>query len=276
MWPTPHWQKICPLRPGEIKMMPVAIGARLKSRPEILTLGFKPNFSDYTPWEQKKLLGADKILFPTAFYADLFNTMDKPTFPSYHTYKFTLDKIKQTTAFQLHNLPHPRTRFFYGKRQKQKILDHFSFPFVAKIPRGSARGSGVFLIQTPEDLARYLNQQGPAYIQEYLPMDRDMRIIIIGKQVVLSYWRQSGRGDFRTNVSLGGDILFDTLPEPALELALETAEKCGWDDVGIDIIESRGKFHVLEGNMKYGIQGFKAAGMDYKQILCDLILEGRV
>lgn len=255
---------------------PVAIGARLKKCPHIRTLGFRPNFTDYSPEERERLMASPRVLFPTAFYADLFNALGKPTFPSYHTYKFALDKIRQTTAFQMQGIPHPRTRVFYGKRQKQAITDYFSFPFIAKIPRGSARGAGVFLIKTRDDLDACLDREGPAYIQEYLPIDRDMRIIVIGKKVVLSYWRIASGNGFLTNLAQGGEISFEKLPQEALDLALHTAECCGWDDVGIDIIRSKGNLYVLEGNMKYGTKGFRAAGIDYKKLLADRIIQGKV
>ncbi|MCP4720815.1 MAG: RimK family alpha-L-glutamate ligase [Desulfobacteraceae bacterium] len=259
---------------GEHK--PIAIGARLKKRPQIHTIGFKPNFFDYSPHEQKLLFSSSKIYYPTAFYSDLFNAMGKPTFPSYHTYKFAQDKIKQTAMFQILGLPHPRTKIFYGPQQKKLILKEFHFPFIAKIPRGSARGIGVHLIQTPEDLHQYLNKKGPAYIQEYLPIDRDMRIIVIGRQIVLGFWRIARKDNFKTNLSQGGEISFDPLPQKALDLALLTADKCGWNDVGIDIVQSGNQLYVLEGNMKYGTKGFQKAGIDYKQLLCDLILKNLV
>jgi ribosomal protein S6--L-glutamate ligase len=251
---------------------PIAIGARLKKCPQIHTLGFRPNFSDYGPKEQAQLVLAPKIYYPTAFYADLFNTMGKKTFPSYHTYKFAQDKIKQTALFQMLGLPHPRTRVFYGSRQKKRILTEFEFPFIAKIPRGSARGIGVYLVQTAADLSAYLSRQGPAYIQEYLPIDRDMRIIVIGRQIVLGFWRIAGQDNFKTNLSQGGNICFDPLPQDALDLALLTAKKCGWDDVGIDIVQSDNRLYVLEGNMKYGTKGFQKAGIDYRKLVCRLIL----
>ncbi|WP_244154276.1 ATP-grasp domain-containing protein [Desulfospira joergensenii] len=254
----------------------MAIGARLKKCPQILTLGFKPNFSDYTSKERELLLNTPRILYPTAFYADLFNAMGKPTFPSYHTYKFAMDKIKQTAMFQMMNIPHPRTRIFYGKLSRERILAEFCFPFIAKIPRGSAQGKGVFLIQTPEHLDAHLSLKGPAYIQEYLPFDRDMRIIVMGREAVFSYWRVARGSDFKTNVSRGGEIRFDPLPREALDLARATAQTCGWDDVGIDIALAEGKFYVLEGNMKYGTKGFKKAGIDYKDFLCRMVLEGKV
>lgn len=261
---------------GKEQDSPIAIGARLKKFPEIHTLGFRPNFSDYPLDEQLLLSRARKIYYPTAFYADLFNAMGKKTFPSYHTYKFAQDKIRQTAIFNMTGIPHPRTRVFYGPSQKDRILDYFNLPFVAKIPRGSARGAGVFLIQNKKDLLAYLSFKGPAYIQEYLPIDRDMRIVIIGKKQVLSFWRIAGKNKFLTNLSQGGDISFAPLPQKVIKLALETAGKCGWDDVGIDIAQANGRLYVLEGNMKYGTKGFLKAGIDYKGLLRGMILKGEI
>ncbi|MCP3872148.1 MAG: RimK family alpha-L-glutamate ligase [Desulfobacteraceae bacterium] len=255
---------------------PIALGARLIKYSSIQTLGFKPNFQDYSVHEKELILTARKIYFPTAFYADLFNVMGKKTFPSFHTYTFALDKIKQTAIFKLLDIPHPETKIFYGKRQKQTILDYFTFPFIAKKARGSARGNDIHLIHNGNDLSNYLKKKGPAYIQEYLPIDRDMRIIIIGKKIRLSYWRMATHGNFRTNLHQGGIISFDPLPQKALDLALSTAFKCGWDDVGIDIIEHNTQYYVLEANMKYGTKGFKEAGINYKDMLADLVLKNKV
>ncbi len=255
---------------------PIAIGARLIKHPQIQTVGFKPNFNEYSTLEKKSIQQADKVYYPTAFYADLFNVMGKKTFPSFHTYKFALDKIKQTAAFKLLDIPHPRTDVYYGKKQKTKILDHFNFPFVAKQARGSAKGNNVYLIKGPHDLACYLDRPGPAYIQEYLPIKNDMRVIVIGEKIRLAYWRVAPENSFKTNLSQGGAISFDPLPQKALDLALLTAKSCGWDDVGIDIIESENRFYVLEANMKYGIQGFKAANIDYKKLLVDLIMKKEI
>ncbi len=255
---------------------PIALGARLKGIADIHTLGFKPGFRDYSIEEQRLILEAKKIYYPTAFYADLFNAMGKPTFPSFHTYKFAMDKIKQTAMFQLLGIPHPKTRVFYGKKQKKTILDYFSFPFIAKKARGSAKGKGIFLIRNADDLTAYLKDHGPAYIQEYLPVDRDMRIIIIGNKIRLAFWRIAASDNFKTNLSQGGIVCFDVLPREALDLALMTALKCGWNDVGIDIMMHNGLPYVLEGNMKYGTRGFHTAGIDYKKMLAALILKGEL
>jgi ribosomal protein S6--L-glutamate ligase len=202
--------------------------------------------------------------------------MGKETFPSFHTYKFAQDKIRQTAIFTMLRIPHPKTRVFYGPRQKQQILQTVSLPFIATIPRGAARGRGVFLIRTARDLENYLAWNGPAYIQEYLPCNKEMRIIIVGQKVALAYWRIARPDTFKSNLAQGGRICFDPVPANALSLALFTARQCGWDDVGIDIIQARGRLYVLEGNMKYGTRGFQQAGIDYPQFLCDQILQGNI
>ncbi len=249
----------------------IALEARLRDCRNVRTLGVRTNFSDYSPGEAALIRNAGKIYYPTTFYADLFDAMGKATFPSYHTYKCVQDKIMQTALFELLELPHPRTRVFYGKRQRNTIPDYFKFPFIAKIPRGSAMGRGVFLIQNRADLNTYLAQTDAAYIQEYLPVDRDMRIVIIGHRIVHAYWRIAASSEFRTNVALGGKISLDPIPDKALELARFTARACGWDDVGIDICECKGEQYVLEGNMKYGKEGFRKAGIDYTKLMESLI-----
>ncbi len=104
----------------DAKILPIALGARLKRQPGIHTLGFKPNFSDYSAKEQKLIRQAKKIYYPTAFYADLFNAMGKKTFPNFHTYKFALDKIKQTAIFQLQNIPHPFDGYKKGRAMNRR------------------------------------------------------------------------------------------------------------------------------------------------------------
>jgi ribosomal protein S6--L-glutamate ligase len=254
----------------------IALGTRLRRCHNVITLGVKPNFDDYSPDEQEWITGADRIYYPTAFYADLFNTMGKPTFPSYHNYKLIQDKIRQTAMFTMQKLPHPRTRVFYGKRSHRQIPDYFRYPFVGKIPRGSSQGRGVYLISSHRDLESYCRQTHAAYIQEFLPARRNIRVVVIGRCAVHAYWREAQAGEFRTNLSVGGRIFLDPVPEEATALALLTAERCGFDDVGIDIHEHEGRFLVIEANMKYGREGFRRAGIDYHRLMEGLIDRGEI
>jgi len=254
----------------------IALEARLKTCKNVITLGVRPNFSDYLPEEAELIRNAEKIYYPTSFYAELFDAAGKKTFPSYHTYKCVQDKIRQTALFYLLNIPHPKTRVFYGNRQKKSITDRFDFPFIAKIPRGSAMGRGVYLIRNAEELAAYCSLTHIAYIQEYLPIDRDIRVVVVGNRVVHAYWRIAKPGEFRSNVAVGGSVSLSPVPQEAIALALYTAQQCKWDDVGIDICRHESKFYVLEGNMKYGKEGFRQAGIDYLQLMENLIESGEI
>ena len=245
----------------------IALESRLRPCKNVVTLGVRPNFSDYTSEEQQLIRNARKIYYPSSFYADLFDAIGKNTFPSYHTYKCVQDKIKQTALFELLNISHPRTRVFYGKRQKKTITDHFQVPFIGKIPRGSAMGRGVYLIKNQTELEDYLAHTDVAYIQEYLPVDRDIRVVVIGHRVVHAYWRIAHQNEFRSNLAQGGTICLDSVPREALDLALHTARYCCWDDVGIDICWHAGHYYVFEANMKYGKEGFRQAGIDYIQLM---------
>lgn len=249
----------------------IALESRLKDCKNVVTLGVQTNFSGYSRTEAELIRSAKKIYYPSAFYADLFDAMGKRTFPSYHTYKCVQDKIKQTAMFQLMGISHPRTRVYYGKRQKNTITDHFRFPFIAKIPRGSAMGRGVYLIRQKDELQNYLKITDVAYIQEYLPADRDIRAIIIGDRIVHAYWRIAPENEFRCNLAVGGSISLAAIPPQALDLALLTARSCRWDDVGVDIIQHSGNFYVLEANMKYGREGFRQAGINYIKLMEDMI-----
>lgn len=254
----------------------VALEGRLKQCRNVITVGVKTNFSDYNDEEAALIRRAEKIYYPSTFYADLFDAAGKPTFPSYHTYKCVQDKIKQTALFQMLGIPHPTTRTFYGRRQKASIPRHFDYPFIAKVPRGSAMGRGVFLIRGPADLQRYLETAHPAYIQSYLPIDRDIRVVVVGRRAVHAYWRMTPEEDFRSNVAVGGTVRCDPVPEDARNLALQTAQLCGWDDVGIDICFHAGRWYVLEANMKYGKEGFRAAGIDYTRLMETMIENGEI
>ncbi len=254
----------------------VALEARLKSCRNVITLGVKPNFTDYSAAEAALIRQARKVYYPSPFYADLLDTAGIATFPSYHTYTYVQDKIKQTALLNILGIPHPRTRVFYGRRQIAAITDHFRFPFIAKIPRGSAMGRGVFRIQNSEDLERYTLKSSIAYIQEYLPIDRDMRVVVIGNRVVHAYWRIAPAGEFRTNVAVGGIVNLDPVPGAAQQLALDTARKCRWDDVGIDICHCNGRYYVIEANMKYGKEGFRKAGLDYFHLMESMIENGDI
>lgn len=253
----------------------VALGSRLRGVPEVETLGVRPNFLDYTPTERESILTADMVLFPTRNYAQFLTTSGRKIFPSLETHLYADEKIKQTTLFYMRGIPHPRTRIYY-RRHHGDILNDFQFPFVAKVPRSSARGRGVYRIDDAPSLEAYLRANQIAYIQEYVPHRQDLRVVLVNYQPILAYWRIPSPGNFRSNLAQGGTISFDHVPREAVETAREAARRCRLNDVGIDLIHLRGMWHVLEANMKYGRRGLKLKGLDLKEIIRKMLLSGEL
>jgi ribosomal protein S6--L-glutamate ligase len=251
----------------------IAFGSRLLGVPEVDTIGVRPNFHDYTPEEQERILHSRAILYPTLTYAQLFTTMGKKIFPSVETYLYADEKMKQTTLFNMLAIPHPRTRF-YLQREFARIEKDFSFPFVAKIPRASARGRGVFKIDNPDELEQYLAKTKTAYVQEFIPHERDLRVILINYEPVLAYWRCRPPDDFRTNLHQGGTLDFEDVPQDAMVLAQEFARRCKFNDVGLDLLFHKGQWLLLEANMLYGREGFAHKNMMLKEIIRQKLLAG--
>jgi ribosomal protein S6--L-glutamate ligase len=93
---------------------------------------------------------------------------------------------------------------------------------------------------------------------------------------VHAYWRIAKPGEFRSNVSLGGRISFTDIPHDALHFAERVARLCKFDEVGLDICICEDRYLVLEANMVYGLEGFKAAGLNIYQILNESVTEGTI
>ena len=253
----------------------ISLSFRPRGCRHVRILGLKPNLSDYDGESRTLIREASQILYPTPFFAQALTDAGKRVFPSARHYYYHGDKIRQTTLFSLLNLPHPRTRFFFG-RQVKNVGQCFSFPFIAKIPRDVGQGRGVFLIQNEEDWQAYLTRTRVAYVQERLPLKRDLRVVVIASRLVAAYWRIVPEHGFRSNLAQGGCIDLSGVPEDGVAFALEAARRCGFDDVGLDVCQHKGEWLVIEANMHYGTKGLTQAGVSLAQVLDQLIEEGRV
>jgi ribosomal protein S6--L-glutamate ligase len=251
----------------------VALGKRLRACPGLHCYGVQTNWSDYPEEAQAAIREAGKVYYPSRLYEDLCLSLGKDVFPRNY-YRFMGDKIRQTALFQLLDIPHPRTRLYYGRNRATRILHDFPPPLVAKTPRGSSMGQGVWLIRRPEELDRYLQNHHPAYIQEHLPIDRDLRVVLIAGQVVHAYWRVAAPGEFRNNVSQGAGISFEDIPAEALNFARQVAHRCRFDEVGLDVCRVDNRYYVLEANMAYGLEGFRRVGLNIYEIFCQLDAKG--
>ncbi|MHC1727874.1 MAG: RimK family alpha-L-glutamate ligase [Syntrophobacteraceae bacterium] len=252
----------------------ISLGKRLR-KSSIRCLGLQPNWDDYSQKAQEDIRKAEMVCYPGPVYAKIFQAAGKRVFPRNY-YTLLGDKVAQTNLFQLLGISHPRTGIYHGRSRQALIERDFSWPFVAKTPVNSSQGKGVFLISSAKELSRYLEVHNPAYIQEYLPIGRDLRVVMIRGNIVNAYWRIHRDGDFRNNVSQGGAISFEGIPAAALDFAVEVAGRCRFDEVGLDICMHHGRYYVLEANMVFGLEGFHKKGLDIHEVIAGLFDTGEI
>lgn len=142
----------------------------------------------------------------------------------------------------------------------EQVLDEFSFPCVAKEVR-SAMGEGVFLIGSRSEFMRYAEGREILYVQEYLPIRRDLRVVVVGREVIAAYWREAPPGRFHNNVARGGTVSFEAVPDSAAVLVLELAAELGVDHAGFDVAILDGHCFLLEFNVRFGTQTLNARGI---------------
>lgn len=207
---------------------------------------------------------ADWVLYPEYWQVNsLLYGLNKRIFPSSASYHLGHNKVEQTRAF-LTVAPDnvPLTEILPSTEASlEQILESFSFPFVAKVIR-SSMGNGVFLIEDRTQLRRYAAENEVLYIQEYLPIHRDLRVVWIGNEVVTAYWREQSNG-FHNNVAKGGVVHFDAVPPAALELVRHVATTLGIDHAGFDVAVVAGHCYLLEFNVLFGLDGLNRQGINH-------------
>jgi len=246
-----------------------ALGKRLRTCGGFRCIGVLPNWDDYPEDAKQAVREAETVYYPGPLYENVLRTVGKRIHPR-NSCHFVGNKIRQTDLFVMLGISHPKTRIYYGRNRVERILVDFRYPFIAKTPVGSSMGKGVYLVTGPDELDAYLDRHLPAYIQEYLPIDKDLRVVVIKGRVIHAYWRIRAEGEFRNNVSRGGSISFENIPGEAVAFARESALKCGFDDVGLDVCFAHGRYYVLEANMVFGFEGFRTANLDFYGILAEM------
>ncbi|OIO57813.1 MAG: hypothetical protein COX57_03750 [Alphaproteobacteria bacterium CG_4_10_14_0_2_um_filter_63_37] len=216
---------------------------------------------------------ADWLLFPEYWQVNfLVYGWRKRVFPSHATYLMGHDKIEMTRALQSVAAPHvPQTLILPGTELAQeRILEELSFPFVAKAAR-SSMGQGVFLIENRAQLRAYIADHSILYVQEHLPIDRDLRVVWVGDRVVTAYWRIGAEGGFKNNVAQGGALSFEGIPPQALTLVAKVAKKLKINHAGFDLALVGGHPYFLEFNVMFGNHGLIEQGIKLGPIILDYL-----
>lgn len=121
----------------------------------------------------------------------------------------------------------------------ERITAEFTYPIVIKECFGSF-GQQVYLAGSYEELKeKVLVLQGkPILFQEFIKSSegRDLRLQVVGSQVVAAMYRYSENGDFRANVTNGGKMKYYEPTKEQADLAVLCCKALGLDFGGVDIL----------------------------------------
>jgi ribosomal protein S6--L-glutamate ligase len=218
----------------------------------------------------------DWVLFPQYWQLNaLLFAFGARIFPSHAAYLLGHDKVEMTRVFAAIAPQHiPETLIEANDADgAARAWERMVVPFVAKLPRAS-QGTGVFLIRARADWLRYLARTPVIYVQEYLPIDRDLRIVVVGRNVIGGYWRLQSAQGFHNNVARGGLVNRSPVPRPARELVLRLARTLGIDHAGFDVAMVVGHPYVLEFNRLFGNSGLQGGADRVSRAMLDYLRRG--
>lgn len=157
------------------------------------------------------------------------------------------------------------------------IEETFSYPLVIKEAFGSF-GAQVYLIHNREELIAKQKEllYVPHLYQEFIASSkgRDVRIYVVGNQVVASMYRHSDT-DFRANISSGASMSPYEPSEAFCELAIKATEELGADFTGVDLLFGENDEPILcEVNSNAHIKNiYDCTGIDVAEAIFKHILE---
>ncbi|MBM73344.1 MAG: 30S ribosomal protein S6--L-glutamate ligase [Euryarchaeota archaeon] len=175
------------------------------------------------------------------------------------------DKLRASQILARNRIPIPRTMNVRDVRDVEHAIEAVGgLPVVVKVTKGT-QGQGVFLRHTAYEakslVQGLLHARRDVLIQEYVAEShgRDVRVIVVGDEVVAAMRRRARGREFRSNFHLNGTVESVDLPEEFADVARRAARVLGLNVAGVDLLEGNDGPMVLEVNSSPGLQGIEMA-----------------
>lgn len=240
------------------------------------------------PFHPKRSL-PDFILFwdKDIRLAKYFETLGVPIFNSAQAIENCDDKRLTHILLRKTGIPMPKTilaPFTYaniGYKNLNFLLEmeqELSFPMVLKEAYGSF-GEQVYLIHSHEELVAKVQEINPKpfLLQEFITLHAgsDVRLQVVGDKVVACMLRYSVTGDFRANITMGGQMEPYTPSKEQVEMALKAAHALSLDFCGVDLLFGDQEEPILcEVNSNAHFKNiYDCTGINVAEAIMDYILE---
>jgi gamma-F420-2:alpha-L-glutamate ligase len=172
------------------------------------------------------------------------------------------DKLYTQQILGESKLPVPKTLLVKHPINLEWVETNINFPVIIKTLSGSF-GAGVFLAETKkqlEQLVKMAEITKPSYniiVQEFIKdsWGKDLRVFILNGKVIGCMMRQATDGDFRANITRGGEGIPYQITEDIEWLGGESARLLNLDIAGVDLLFDEGNYRICEVNSSPGFEG---------------------
>jgi glutathione synthase/RimK-type ligase-like ATP-grasp enzyme len=171
--------------------------------------------------------------------------------PSLDTQFSNKSKENVTRFAWKYDIPIPKTYIFYDKSKAEKFIDKTDFPKIVKKSYGPSNYGGYFVhkVDSAQEAHNLLAQKKyhPVYMQDFVPMEADVRVMLIGHKPVCAFWRRAPEGEWLTTTSQGGDMDYMDVPKELLDLAVKVSKDANAEYWACDIaVGEDGVYRILE------------------------------
>ncbi|MDB2405318.1 hypothetical protein N9W00_00085 [Arcobacteraceae bacterium] len=171
--------------------------------------------------------------------------------PSLDTQFSNKSKENVTRFAWKYDLPIPKTYIYYNRPNGAKFLEKCEYPKIIKKSYGPSNYGGYFVhkvdsAKEAKDL--YAEKKyHPMYFQDFVPMEADIRVMLIGHKPVCAFWRRAPEGEWLTNTSQGGSMDYMDVPKNVLDLAVKVSKAAKAEYWACDVAYGKdGKVRILE------------------------------
>lgn len=279
-----------PTNPRALKMLTISI-KKLGHKPVIYYPEhcqlFFDNKNSSILYKGKKIKGCD-VLIPrfnmvqnVALELSVVKQFELMGIPVLNTYLPIARAMNKLHTFQLltqAKIPVPRTIVVRNLEYMDEAIEKVGgYPVIIKSPFGS-QGKGVSIIESRRSMYSALDIIWKAgrspilLIQEYVAeaYGRDYRAYVVGNRVIAAMERKAAKGDFRSNIHLGGEANPIELTDQEKNIAIRATKVLGLDSCGVDLLRTMKGPVVMEMNACAGITGISAAtGIDISRYLIE-------
>jgi ribosomal protein S6--L-glutamate ligase len=153
----------------------------------------------------------------------------------------------------------PESILIASRNTSEDIMGYLPPPLVLKLLTGT-QGIGVMRVRDVNEARQIIDTLSELdqmiCLQKYMPNPgEDLRVFVVGGEVVAAMKRRAAAHEWRSNIHIGGFGVAHKVTYEESENSIEAAQAVGVEIAGVDLISVDNKPYVIEVNASPGFKG---------------------